>query len=325
MLPLTILSTHRYSDFLPINEIKEVFRLTLVDIVDNRTWIDFSDGSYRLGNDTGSLDLHKDLVLYYPSTCSCSPRRVRAEQSHDPHPREFIIDDTTSVICEAVEFLSLENPANWINPPFFARRADNKALLWHLLSGDAHPFARFRLSTTVTNTNNTGLTDRFTEPIAAKLVSRSEFLTDSLLLGTTTFTKSEIVQNTKLLANCALQFQNFIESPLHYRVYVFGDTLHTLSIDFDHSSANPDSRAVADHDATYRDIELADEDHNDLLTLVRNHLKLDFAAIDILKSDSDLFVIDINPNGTWHWAPDTIRHRLTDAFLSLLHQRARAL
>ena len=51
---------------------------------------------------------------------------------------------------------------------------------------------------------------------------------------------------------------------------------------------------------------------SDLCERLRSALGLDYVCFDFIEKDARYFLVDANPNGTWHWLPENERRLVND-------------
>lgn len=312
-----IVTSHRYHHHLPLSKLRSALgEFVVVDTSDANLAVSIGSDRFVLRGADGEVDLLKDQCFYYPESFSLHTLRTTGEEL--PNEQRAVALDSWLSVWEAMEAVSLRNPFSWVNPPCFARPADNKAML-SFFETARHGF---RTPASVVSNDSTRVLEMSAGGgLAVKAVSRKEYLGADKLLATQFFSHNELVQFNSDISTCPLLYQPFILSPRQLRVYVFGSEVMVYKINSDHSRAKPDVRVAGDLEYEIVRSELPSSTIQGICNFVQTTLQLDYVALDFLVEDDSPILIDINPNGVWNWMPAGLANQIDAAFISAIESR----
>jgi glutathione synthase/RimK-type ligase-like ATP-grasp enzyme len=100
--------------------------------------------------------------------------------------------------------------------------------------------------------------------------------------------------------------QKLLSGKTDIRVTVIGDTIFAVRIYCNGTGIEGDWRVCSKDSLSYEDVVLSPAIEMSCKALVRN-LGLTFAAIDLIETAEDTYIIEINPTGEWGWISNTER------------------
>lgn len=121
------------------------------------------------------------------------------------------------------------------------------------------------------------------------------------------------------LALAPVTFQEHIRKTSDLRVTVIGEKVFAAELlSQERASSRVDWRATDDPDLVHRKFDLPPTIATQCVALVRQ-LNLSFGAIDlILADDGEIYFLEINPNGEWHWIEERLQYPIGAALASEL-------
>lgn len=306
-----MLTSSFYAERLPLTALRKRFDLKVVDTNETTFFFECRNNVFLFGNSTTTVDASQDVVIYYPE--SYSPVALFTTQSSGGNDQSSIISDSWIVAYDALEATACGS--NWVNPPLASRIADNKALL---VLKDWRPAFCPPLETLISNRGVSVRNLADEDGVAVKLASRHTYLDNETVLTTQFFSALEIDEYFGDISTCPLIYQPFIEAPTQLRVFVFWDRAISYWIRSSHSRQHPDVRVLDWSNFTLSPAQIDQNKVDEVIRFVRNELHIHFAALDFLEHDSNLYLVDINPNGSWAWLPEADRIFVEEVFLDRL-------
>lgn len=195
-----------------------------------------------------------------------------------------------------------------VNDPTAARLASNKLIQLEQAAALGLPV----LDTLITSHLDHVLRGREGVPSVIKNASEGDGLA-FLVNGTTTAVADR-------MAGPAL-VQPFVEAEREIRIYVLGDVIIAVESPFGRPKSEVGN--VRNRPEIYK----LCEDLSWLYPGLRSWLDklgLRYAAVDCLEGAGKLSILEVNPNGTWHWLPAPIAEAVGAAFKQLVARSARS-
>jgi hypothetical protein len=192
--------------------------------------------------------------------------------------------------------------ANWVNHPAAIYAAEVKPYQLRV----AHQIGFKIPHTVVTNDVDALETRLIGDPFVLKSI-------DSILLDNgneTTFAYTTIVTKEECAAEVFTTIpstcQALLSPKTDVRVTVIGEKVYSVYIERRGSQIEGDWRLVSKEDLEYHDYPLSEADRHACRSLLK-HFGLRFGAIDLAKTDGELFFLEINPTGEWGWLTSPTR------------------
>lgn len=113
-------------------------------------------------------------------------------------------------------------------------------------------------------------------------------------------------------------FQKYIQPDKEFRIYSFlgGDMRRIISLEMPTGTRdNVDWR----DELEINSLKIAETDNpicKRIAAEIHEISKLPYICLDILASENDLKIVDINPHGSWYWLPDEFAIEIEDAYTS---------
>jgi glutathione synthase/RimK-type ligase-like ATP-grasp enzyme len=107
--------------------------------------------------------------------------------------------------------------------------------------------------------------------------------------------------------------QEMIRAESEYRIYVMGESVIAVAIDRRGKVVPGDIRANYRRREGVAITSSLDEQLEEIRNLV-SELGLVFGVVDCMPTSDGLCVFEINPNGTWHWLPETVSREIQQGF-----------
>lgn len=193
-----------------------------------------------------------------------------------------------------IRSLSIFENTEWMNHPRETFQAENKPyqLAAAVKSG-------LKVGRTLV-TNDIEFVENLPEPIVVKSldVVLLHHQQKSLFTYTSVLNFGQI--DNKSLRQAPVIFQEYFPYKYDIRVTIIGDSLSAVNISKDGEKIDGDWRKIPKHDLRYDHYELPEQVQEGCKVLM-NKLGLNFAGIDLVESDKDIYFIEINPTGEWSW------------------------
>jgi hypothetical protein len=122
----------------------------------------------------------------------------------------------------------------------------------------------------------------------------------------------EVAGDELLKTPCIVQER--INAEYEWRAYSFGNEVITLRIDRARNRAKCIDVRLEFEDNVPIAVDCGREDITNIVVQIRNIFNIEFFSCDFLQSEGKIYVIDLNPHGTWHWLEHGTRELLDYAF-----------
>lgn len=244
-----------------------------------------------------SINIDAELYIYHPSF-----HDIKYTSLYDTEVDEdckSYVHNQWQVITEYLEFY-LEGSGKWINKPSASRRAKNKIAQISI----AKKHGLNTPKTVITNDEKAVKIFFDTDIGIHKSISESGVINNDLVSRTSIFSISEIDEDSglDLAPGC---FQEFIDSNVELRTYVAGNSAITVAIEAQDKFLIPDIRSQPRNDELFSISSDFCDYEKKLIDLVR-FMGLHYAAIDSIVTANGIKFLELNPNGSWEWLPQTI-------------------
>lgn len=266
------------------------------------------------------IELNSKVYIYYPSYLDIESTSLflpTGEPEYYPY-----IYRQWQVITEYLEFF-LENLGKWVNKPSKLKLAKNKALQLKLANEQGLSVPETVITNDLDVINNL-FAKTLMEVGVHKSISESGVINDELISRTSLFKAEEINQEDSGIELAPACFQEFINSEIELRTYVIGNRAITITIEPQDKYAIPDIRSQPKKEHLFSLSSNFEAYEKSLVSLVHT-LGLNYAAVDSIVANQQIFFLELNPNGTWDWLPEklqtVVRESYYDYILELLDQK----
>ncbi|MSP84036.1 MAG: hypothetical protein EXQ94_14295 [Alphaproteobacteria bacterium] len=285
-------------------------RCATIRFSDPSTVVAIGDDACVIAQDhIGAVDIAKSrFFVYFPA--SFEPEDVSLHPVRHDVPHAHYLHRQWRVVAEYLE-ASLPRFGRCLNQPLLARAGCNK-----LIQRRAARSAGARLAPTMVANHRDAVL-----PLLDRGPAITKYLSETGRADGGTRAGFVAAGNLGDLRPAPAIVQSYIAAEYEYRVYVMGDGVTAIRIRTPDREAAPDARYrdYVDSDFTILDGLGA---HDPLFLRITRELGLNYAVYDALPLGDDLFINEVNTNGTWFQWPAPIRSEITDRFHAFVHRLA---